>query len=357
MCSGPPRLGIVAGSLDRLGGQEVQAAALLAHLKDEGYDVIFVPISPRFPRGLGWLRAWPYARTVLNQILYLPSLRRLAKVDVVHVFSASYWSFLLAAAPALLAGRRYGKRVLLNYHSGEAADHLARWGALVHPWLRLAHTIVVPSVYLQRVFAQHGYRAEVIANVIDLSRFRYRPRAQVAPRLLSTRSLEPYYRIDVILDAFRLVRERYPDATLTVAGTGSEEPRLRQSAATLPTGAVRFLGLVAPPTMPTVCDEADIFVNASVVDNQPLSVLEAFAAGLPVVSTNTGDLASMVRHGETGLIVPAGEPAALAKAVIDLVENPERALMLADNARHEVSRFTWARVRDAWARAYVGGDA
>jgi glycosyltransferase involved in cell wall biosynthesis len=251
----------------------------------------------------------------------------------------------------------YGKRVLLNYHSGEAADHLARWGALVHPWLRLAHTIVVPSVYLQRVFARHGYRAEVIANVVDLSRFHYRARARVAPRLLSTRSLEPYYRIDVILDAFRLVRERYPDATLTVAGTGSEEPRLRQLAATLPAGAVRFLGPVAPPAMPAVCDEADIFVNASVVDNQPLSVLEAFAAGLPVVSTNTGDLANMVRHGETGLSVPAGEPAVLAKAVIDLVENPERASGLAETARAEVSRFTWPRVRDAWVRAYVGGDA
>jgi glycosyltransferase involved in cell wall biosynthesis len=171
----------------------------------------------------------------MNQALYLPSLLALRDADVVHIFSASYWSFLLAPGPAMLVARLRGKRVVLNYHSGEAEDHLMRWGALIHPWLRLVDEIVVPSEYLQAVFARHGYQARVIRNIVDTSRFRYRERAPLRLRLLSTRNFEPHYRVDTTLEAFALLKAAYPEATLTLAGYGSEETRLRRLAAT-PTG-------------------------------------------------------------------------------------------------------------------------
>jgi glycosyltransferase involved in cell wall biosynthesis len=347
-----PRIGVVAASLAILGGQGVQAATLMRELTADGYPVAFVPINPAFPRPLARVRRWPYARTVLNEALYIPSLTRLAPVDVVHVYSAAYWSFLLGPAPAIVAGRALGKRVILNYHSGEADTHLARWGRLVHPWLRMADEIVVPSEYLREVFATHGYRARVVANVVDLAHFRYRERTPLAPRLLSTRNLEAYYRVDVTLEAFALVRERYPDATLTIAGTGTLEPALRRRAHELGLRGIRFVGRVEQADLPRLCDAADIFVNSSVVDNQPVSVLEAFAAGLPVVSTPTGDLANLVRDGETGLVVPALDPAAMAKAVMALLERPDLAREVARAGRQEVERFTWPSVREAWAAVY-----
>src|SRR5204863_5448740 len=111
----------------------------------EGYRVDFIPINPPFPPGLRGLRRVPYLRTVVNECIYIPSLWRLRHADVVHLFSAAYWSFMLAPVPAILAAKVFGKRVILNYHSGEADDHLRRWGALVHPWLKLVDEIVVPS--------------------------------------------------------------------------------------------------------------------------------------------------------------------------------------------------------------------
>ncbi len=347
-----PRIALIAPSLEILGGQGVQAHALAEGLRGEGYPVMFLPINPPFPRGLGWVRRWPYLRTLLNQLLYVPSLRRLRDVDVAHVFSASYWSFLLAPVPAIVAARLMGKRVLLHYHSGEADDHLARWGALVHPWLRLVGEIVVPSVYLRGVFARHGYRTRVIRNIVDLSRFSYREREALSPRLLSVRNFEPYYRVDTTLEAFALVKARYPEATLTVAGSGSEEERLRRLTASLGTDGVRFMGRVEPWRIPALYDDADIFVNCSEVDNQPVSLLEAFASGLLVVSTATGDIAAMVRDGETGLIVPPGDPAATAKAVAALVESPEHAMLIARRARREVEEYAWSRIREEWASVY-----
>src|SRR5262245_37381173 len=154
-----PRVTMVVASLQINGGHGVQATPPAAHLRDEGYPVGILPIDPAFPRALRWAKRVPYARTLLTQALYRPSLRRLAECDVVHVFAASYWSFLLGPVPAIRAARRLGKRVVLNYHSGEADDHLARWGCLVHPFLRMADAIVVPSTYLSRIFRPRGHDA------------------------------------------------------------------------------------------------------------------------------------------------------------------------------------------------------
>ena len=96
------RVAVVAASLDILGGQGVQAQTLVRSLREDGVDAALVPINPRFPVGARWMRRVPYARTVLNELLYLPGLSRLAMYDVVHVFSASYASFLLAPVPAML---------------------------------------------------------------------------------------------------------------------------------------------------------------------------------------------------------------------------------------------------------------
>lgn len=324
-------------------------------LASDGYEVAFTPTDPRFPAGLRWLRRVPYVRTMVNEALFLPRLLRVRGADVVHVFSASYWSFLLAPVPAMIAARLTGRRVILNYRSGEADDHLARWGILVHPWLRLADEIVVPSEYLRTTFARHGYRARVIRNIVDTSRFRYRDRVPLRPRLLSTRNLEPYYRVDITLQAFALLKARYPEATLTIAGYGSQEGSLRQLATSLEVRGVRFLGRVDRSALPSLYDEHDVFVNSSVVDNQPVSVIEAFAAGLPVVSTATGDIGSMVRHGGTGSIVPQRDPGAMADAVAALLETPGRALIMARQAREDVERYTWPGVRADWAAVYARG--
>lgn len=347
-----PRVAIVAASLDIVGGQGVQARSLIEALRDDGYRVTFLAINPRFPRGLRWVRGLRGLRTMVNEAFYVPSLARLAAVDVVHVFSASYWSFLLAPVPAMLAARSMNKRVVLHYHSGEADHHLSNWGSLVHPWLRLAHEIVVPSQYLRDVFARHGYDAHVIPNLVNLSQFRFRDRVPLRPRLLSARNLEPYYRVDLVIDAFRRFKEREPAATLTVAGYGSEEPRLRQLAAQGAREAVRFVGKIDPDLMPHLYEETDIFVNASVVDNQPVSILEAFSAGLPVVSSATGDIRFMVRHGETGLLVPSGDPGALADAIAALWRDPDWARRMARRAREEAAKYTWPVCRHRWAEIY-----
>ena len=343
---------MVAPSLGILGGQAVQAKVLADHLRVDGYEVKLVPINPPFPRGAGWLKRLRYIRTVANEGLYLPTLRKLRCADVVHIASASYWSFLLAPMPAIVAARRWGKPILLNYHSGEADDHLANWGSLVHPWLKMVDKIVVPSLFLQKVFARHGYQAEVIHNVIDTVQFRYRERLPLLPEFLSVRNFEPHYGIEYTLTAFAMIQTVFPAASLTIAGQGPQEPELKHLAQALGVRNVRFIGPVEPASMPDLYDSHSVFLNASFVDNQPLSVLEAMASGMPVVTTPIGDIPNMVQDGESGTLVPAGDPSAMAKAATLLLEQPERAVLMAKRAQESLMQYDWSNVGPAWADTY-----
>jgi len=349
----PLRIGLIAASPAMIGGHSVQAQGLARQFSAAGHEVAYIPIDVRFPTGLRWMKRVPYARTLLNEILYVFTLLRIARVDVVHVFSASYWSFLLGPAPAIVAAKVLRKPVVLHYHSGEADDHLLRWRRTVRPFLRLVDEIVVPSSYLEQIFASHGYRARIIPNWIETSRFQYRERPFPQPRLLSARNLESHYRVDTTIRAFARLKHRYPHATLTIAGQGSDERTLRELADALEVTGIRFVGPVDPTAMPQTYDAADIFVNASIIDNQPVSILEAFASGLPVVSTSTGDIPSMLRGGEAGLLVESDDAAAVADAVARLLDEPELSVKVARRAREEAERHTWQRVGAEWNTLYA----
>jgi glycosyltransferase involved in cell wall biosynthesis len=350
----PLRIALIAASPAIIGGHSVQAQALAAKLSEEGHEVRVVPIDVRFPHWLQWLRRVRYARTVVNELLYVLSLQRLLRTDVVHAFSASYWSFLLGPAPAIVVAKLLRKPVVLHYHSGEADDHLKRWRIVVKPFLALVDEIVVPSAYLQRVFASHGYRVRVIPNVVQTWRFRYRERSTPRPRLLSARNLEPHYRVERTINAFVRLKEKYPEATLTIAGQGSQDGSLRALTKQLGISGVQFIGAVDPAAMPKMYDAADVFVNTSDVDNQPVSILEAFASGLPVVSTPIGDIPSMLRGGEAGLLVDCDDDAAVADAVTRLIDHPEFSVKIARRAREEADRYTWRRIGAEWNSLYEG---
>src|SRR5262245_16751822 len=123
------RVLIIAAPPDWIGGQAVQAARLLDGLAHESQvEAKFLSIHPRLPGAFHHLHKIKYVRTIVYTIVYIVSLiLRLPRIDVAHVFASSHFSFLITPAPAVLIAKFYGKRVLLNYHSGEAEDHLRRW--------------------------------------------------------------------------------------------------------------------------------------------------------------------------------------------------------------------------------------
>ncbi len=349
----PINVAIVAPSLGILGGQAVQADRLLAGWKgDPHVRAWLVPVNPAPPGPLRHLVRVKYARTLVTQGTYWPTLvRELRRADVVHVFSASYFSFLLAPLPAILVARLLGRPVVLNYRSGEAPDHLRR-SAIARVAIRTCERNAVPSSFLAGVFAEHDIPSRIIPNTIDVDRFAFRARAPLRPALVSTRNLEPMYNVALTLEAFKQVQARFSNATLALVGAGSQEAALKDLAARLALRGVSFLGRRAPEDMPEVYASADVYVQTPDIDNMPSSVLEAFASGNPVVSTSVGGVPAILEDEVQGLLAPAGDADAVARQVLRLLEEPPLAARLARTARESCERYRWPHIRAQWLALY-----
>jgi glycosyltransferase involved in cell wall biosynthesis len=347
------RVALVAPTLEFLGGQAVQASRLLRQWKDDAeVEAWLVPINPAFPRGLRFARSIKYLRTVVQELIYIPTLvAQIRRADIVHVFSASYSSFLLSPLPAVLVARLLGRPVVLNYRSGQAPDHLTR--SRVARWtLGAVQRNVVPSRFLVDVFAAFGIDANVIPNMVDFSRFRFRERVAMRPRILSTRNFDGLYNVACTIRAFHLVQEKFPDATLTLVGGGAEEAHLRALVRELRLNGVTFTGQVGPDDIPALYDDHDIYLQSPDIDNMPTSVIEAFACGLPVVSTEAGGVPAIMTHREHGLLAPLGDYQALGRHVLDLLADPDTARQYTLAARESIQGCTWSEVRGQWLRAY-----
>lgn len=350
---GWPRIALVGPLPPPSGGMANQCEQLLRLLRAEGASVQFVRTNaPPWP---AWVeRVW-LLRAAWRLPPYLWRLwRALGRVDVLHLFANSGWAWHLLAMPALRLARWRGVPAIVNYRGGLAGEFLHRAPSHVRRDLSQS-TLVTPSAFLQRVFQQHGLTARIVPNIVDLARFEPRPwqPPSAAPRLLVARNLEKIYDIPTALRAFAQLRRRWPQAQLTVAGSGPEGPALRSLAAELGVAeATRFVGRVENTDMPRLYAQADLVLNPTTADNMPISVLEALASGVPVVSTDAGGIPDIVVDGETAMLVPVGDAAAMSAAAAAVLEDPALALRLRDQGLAEVAQYAWPQVRERWRQAY-----
>jgi glycosyltransferase involved in cell wall biosynthesis len=214
--------------------------------------------------------------------------------------------------------------------------------------------IVVPSGYLVNVFHDFGLPASVVPNIVDLSQFRYRERIPLRPHLVCTRGFSPYYSVDVVVRAFAAVKKEYPEAQLDLVGDGPLEGDIRKLVADLNLTGVNFTGVASRQEIGKYYDQADIFINASWLDNMPLSIIEAFASGTPVVTTAPECMPYLVEHERTGLLSPVGDEKSLAANVIRLLRDPALSASLAQTAHEQSQKYTWQAVREQWLSSYRG---
>ena len=351
--SGRTNVAIIAASLRYVGGQSVQAELLLRHWEDDPeIAATRIPIDPPLPRAVAWVERIPVLRTFVRQPFYLWELwKGLKHADIAHIFSASYWSFLIAPLPALWIARIRGKKAIIHYHSGEARDHLRRSFA-ARRILRSSDRLVVPSEFLVHVFREFGLEARAVPNIVDFSQFVFRERRPLRPHLICTRGFHPYYAVDVVVRAFAKVQKSFPEVRLDLVGKGPSEPEIRSLVQELKLSGVNFAGVASRQEIGKFYDDADIFINASRVDNMPVSIMEAFACGTPVVTTAPESIRYLVKHEGTGLLSEVGDADGLAKNVIRLLRDPELATRLAANSHEQSELYRWSNVRPQWLEHY-----
>lgn len=326
-----------------------QTHQLARLLEQEGVRVDVVRTNaPYRPQWVASLRG---VRALFRLIPFLLRLWSAAgRVQLFHVMANSGWAWYLYAAPAVWAAKLRRIPVLVNYRGGDAAEFFKRSFFWVRPTMAMTDARVVPSGYLQQVFRRFGLSTEIVPNIIDLNRFTPRPATSrercESPHLIVTRNLEPLYDIPTALRAFAIVREKRPAARLTVAGDGPDHAMLAALAQELGVApAVSFTGRLDTDRIAALYLQADVCVNPSLHDNMPNSILEALASGVPVVSTDVCGIPYLVEHQKTALLVPPRDPAAMARAVLDLLDTPGLAEQLARAGRELVQQYTWTHLR------------
>lgn len=337
------------------GGMAMQTQQLKELLEAAQARVTLVPTNaPYRPAFVG---RWPGVRAAFRLLPYAAALWRAAgRCELFHVMANSGWSWHLFAGPAIWVARLRRVPVVVNYRGGEADRFLASGARWVRASMRQVARLVVPSAFLQQVFARHGMVAQVVPNIVDTQRFH--PPHPAGPRpawpqLLVARNLEPIYDNANALRAFAIVLRRYPDAVLILAGTGPLEAELKRQAAELGVEhRVRFAGRLSREDMAEVLRASTIALNPSTVDNMPNSVLEALASGVPVVSTRVGGVPYVVEDGITALLVPASDPDAMAHAVLALLDDPARACRMSAAGLQAARAYTWERIGPQWIEVY-----
>ncbi|MGA2880279.1 MAG: glycosyltransferase family 4 protein [Bryobacteraceae bacterium] len=345
----PIRVLLIGPSLNIIGGQSIQASHLLHRLAAEpSVQVQFLPVNPRLPAAL----SMKYVRTLITLVLYLARLAAsIGRADILHIFTPGYFAFYLAPASALLLARVLGKPTILNYHDGRAEDHLAHW-PVARRLMRLATILIVPSDYLVDVFARFGLNATRIYNVAETNPLRYRDRLRPRPVFLHNRGLASEYNPACTLRAFAIIQRRYPEASLLIAHDGPLRPALQSLAISLGLRQTQFIGSVSPASMGALYDSADIYLMSPDADNMPLSLLECFASGLPIVSSSAGGIPNIVEDQNTGLLFMPNDHQAMAACALRLLEEPALASRLAANARVQCAQYSWSKIGPQWMAHY-----
>jgi glycosyltransferase involved in cell wall biosynthesis len=308
---------------------------------------------------------------VLHEVCYLVSfvrelILRQREFDVVHVFQTQ-----LSAFAAVLAAKRLGKRVVTTCHSLDSTKgDLTAWrfGLIARNMLKhvAVHLDGATGVSREIVTGLHriGFPPELtwyIPNGVPIqpASLNTQKKAQPLPGIdggsllvLFVGRLAAPKLPESLLDAWLAVQCKFPNARLAFVGDGENRAELEASAERAGLkNTVLFVGRISHVN--NYLRRADIFVLPSAREGMPLALLEAMAAGLPVIGSKTGGIADVIRHGENGLLVEPGDQEGLVSCLSLLMGSEERRSELGKKARHTVNQhFSLDAVADRYISLY-----
>lgn len=364
-------LTVVDGFYPSTGGAELQAGLISRALVAEGHEVTI--LAPRLEAhrplreeidGIAVERiGYPRVRLLGALVLCLKFGWRLyarrREYDAIHIHMAKN----LASVAGLL--RPLLKRPVVvkisgawEFEGGILDPALRRKPAvrLMNACIRRVDCVQCISGFTRRMLIDAGYapkRIRMIPNAVDARRFRLAAPGEGMPSVLFVGRIEKVKGLDVLLDAWPAVRARV-DAQLVIAGDGTVLAELRQQARQRGIeDSVRFLGNVS-----NVADwlaSSTLYVQPSRQEGLPNSVLEAMAAGLPVVATQVSGNEDLVDDGRNGRLVPADRPEPLAEALIEILSDRARARAMGRESRRIIEeRYEMPVILASLTRVYRG---
>jgi glycosyltransferase involved in cell wall biosynthesis len=244
------------------------------------------------------------------------------------------------------------KPYVLTLHGGNLPAFSRRWPSMVRALLQSAAAVTTPSGYLLKEMRAYRRDLYMIPNPLDLQSYPFRLRAQPQPRLVWLRAFHAIYDPQMAPQVVSILAPEFPDIQLVMVGPdkrdGSIQTVQQAIKALGATDQITIQGKVPKSEVPWCLNRGDIFLNTSTIDNLPVSVLEAMASGLCVVSTNVGGIPYLLKHEEDALLVHPNDAEAMAAAVRRILLEPGLASRLSQNARRKAEQFDWSIILPQW---------
>ena len=270
------------------------------------------------------------------------------KLDYVFIDTYSTSNFYYAVFISQLC-RFFKLKYLPILHGGNLPYRLKKYPKFSSLVFNNSYKNIAPSGYLKYEFEQKGFKTVLIPNVIPIHQYPYKERKKIAPKLLYVRAFAEIYNPTLAIEALKELKNTYPKAILCMIGPdkdGTLEDVKQLINKYHLNESVEITGVLSKKEWHKKSENYDIFINTTNVDNTPISVIEAMALGLPVVSTNVGGMPYLIQHNEDGVLVEKNNPSVMTKEICKIVE--ENKYSLAINARKKVENFDWNIVQSKW---------
>lgn len=271
-----------------------------------------------------------------------------AHVDV-YSGSAFLWGELVCWALRLAK-----KPYVLTLRGGGLPAFAQRTGRRVPRLLRSSPLVTTPSKYLFEQMRPYRTELVLLPNPLDLEKYSFKHRAHPIPKLVWLRAFHDIYNPSLAIQVVAQLAQDFPEVRLVMMGPDKGDGSFEQMKGLASQFGVAdrltCTGPVAKKEIPKLLNQGDIFLNTPKVDNTPVSVLEAMACGLCIVSTNVGGIPYMLEDQRDALLVPTDDAATMAQAVRRFLTEDGLAERLSKNARQKVEEFDWSSILPKWEK-------
>ena len=270
------------------------------------------------------------------------------KLLVIDTYSTYAYYFALIIS---ILSKLHRKPYILNLSGGNLENRLIKSYSfsiiLKHSYLNIS-----PSRFIYEQLQKQNIHSIYVPNYIDLEFYPYLKRSAYGPKLLWVRSLHKIYNPEMAIETLKLLQKIYPDCQLCMVGPDKDNISLRIKMLAEEYKLLQNLtltGRISKSQIVEVSKNHDIFINTTDFDNLPITVLEAMALGLPIVSTNAGGLPHLLEESDS-ILVDRNDPDAMAESIIKIIQTPNLGHKLSYNARRKVEeKYSKKIINQKWS--------
>jgi glycosyltransferase involved in cell wall biosynthesis len=273
------------------------------------------------------------------------------RVNLVLIDTYSTQNFYYAVIVAALC-RFFKLPYMPILHGGNLPSRLKNSKRLSINLFGKAFTNVAPSKFMMRQFQTAGFQnITYIPNSLEIEKYPFQLRESITPKLLWVRSFSEIYNPLLVLEIVEILKKKGIDVSLCMVGPDKDGSMQRcekiASELKLP---ISFPGMMQKEEWIALSKDFDIFISTTNFDNMPVSVMEAMALGLPVISTNVGGMPFLIENGIDGILVPANSPESFVQAIEELCNNPLKSHNITKNARTKMESLDWEKIKHKWIK-------